>query len=108
MFRVLPNYVKSGSGSGRVLARGKRHMPFRHEDTSAFGPEDLKVLHDVFDLAWRKILASGFGNNNYEDVEDARRLLATCIMTNAKPGQLDVDLLFERCLGAFRQRWHGV
>jgi hypothetical protein len=51
-------------------------MPFCHEDTSAFGPEDLKILHDVFDLAWR-VLADGFGNNNYEEVEDARRLLAT-------------------------------
>jgi hypothetical protein len=28
-------------------------MPFRNEDTSAFGPEDLKILHDVLDLAWR-------------------------------------------------------
>ena len=89
-------------------ARGKRGMPFRHEDTSAFGPEDLKILHDVFDLAWRRVLADGFGNNNNEEVEDARCFLATCIMTNAKPGQLDVDLLFERCLGAFRRRWSGV
>jgi hypothetical protein len=29
--------------------------------------------------------------------------LATCIMTYAKPRQLDVEMLFERCLGAFHQ-----
>jgi hypothetical protein len=99
---------KSGSGSGACIGAREASMPFRHEDTSAFGPEDLKILHEVFDLAWRRILADGFDTNNYEEVENARRLLATCIMTNAKPGQLDVDLLFERCLGAFRQRWSGV
>ena len=108
MFRSSPPMFKSGSGVARAWARGKRGMPFRHEDTSAFGPEDLKILHDVFDLAWRRVLADGFGNNNNEEVEDARCFLATCIMTNAKPGQLDVDLLFERCLGAFRRRWSGV
>jgi hypothetical protein len=29
--------------------------------------------------------------------------LATCIMTYAKPRQLDVEMLFERCLKAFHQ-----
>jgi hypothetical protein len=78
-------------------------MPFRDEDTSAFGPEDLKILHEVFDLAWQRLVADGFGSRTDEEVETTRRLLARCIMTLAKPGQLDVDLLFERCLGAFRQ-----
>jgi hypothetical protein len=82
-------------------------MPFRHEDTSAFGPEDLKILHDVFELAWRRVLADGFGDNNYEDVEKARRLLATCIMANAKAGELDVEMLFERCIGTFHKRWRS-
>jgi hypothetical protein len=37
-------------------------------------------------------------------VNNARRLLATCIMANAKPGQLDVQLLFEHCRGTFHRR----
>jgi hypothetical protein len=78
-------------------------MPFRHEDTSAFGPEDLKILHEVFELAWQR-LAGSYSGKDDEEVESARRLLATCIMTYAKPRQLDVDLLFERCMGAFNQR----
>jgi hypothetical protein len=78
-------------------------MPFRHENTSAFGPEDLKILHEVFDLAWQRLVAGGLGRWDDEGRETARRLLATCIMTYAKPGQLDVELLFERCLGAFNQ-----
>ena len=80
------------------------HMPFRNEDTSAYGPEDLKILHEVFDLAWERLRAPGYGGKNDEEVAVARRLLAKCIMTNAKPGQLDVPLLFERCLGAFHRR----
>ena len=76
-------------------------MPFRHEDMSAFGPEDLKILHEVFDLAWQRLAGSYRGKED-EEVEAARLLLARCIMTYAKPRQLDVDLLFERCLGAFR------
>jgi hypothetical protein len=83
-------------------------MPFRHEDTSAFGPEDLKILHDVFDLAWQRLRADSFGDKDGEQVENARSLLATCIMQNAKPGQLDVKLLFERCLSAFTQRWEDL
>jgi hypothetical protein len=79
-------------------------MPFRHENTSAFGPEDLKILHEVFDLAWQRLVADGLGSRTDEEVENARRRLAECIMTLAKPGQLDVEQLFERCLGVFRQR----
>ena len=79
-------------------------MPFRHENTSAFGPEDLKILHEVFDLAWQRLFADGFRGKDDEGVNNARRILATCIMANAKPGQLDVQPLFERCLGAFHQR----
>jgi hypothetical protein len=93
------------SYSSKLNTRGKpAQMPFRHENTSAFGPEDLKILHEVFDLAWQRLLADGFRCKDDEDVNNARRILATCIMTNATPGQLDVQLLFERCLGTFHQR----
>ena len=77
-------------------------MPFRQEDTSAFGPDDLKTLHEVFERVWERLRAEGYGRGEKER-EDARRLLATCIMTYAKPRQLYVEMLFERCLGAFHQ-----
>jgi hypothetical protein len=77
-------------------------MPFRHEDTSAFGPEDLAILHDVFDLAWQRLLADGLDGDN-DQLEEARRRLAKCIMEYARPGQLDVPMLLERCLGLFNQ-----
>ena len=31
-------------------------MPFCHEDTSVFGPEDLAILHEVFELGWQSLL----------------------------------------------------
>jgi hypothetical protein len=77
-------------------------MPFRHEDISAFGPDDLKILHDVFDLAWRRLLLEGLEVDG-DQVAGARRRLAKCIMANAKPGQLDVELLLERCVDLFNQ-----
>ena len=55
-------------------------MSFRSEDISAFGPEELTVLHAVFDLAWQRILDDGFDGT---DALDARRQLAKCIMAHA-------------------------
>jgi hypothetical protein len=75
-------------------------MPFRHEDTSAFEPDDLKILHEVFDLAWQRLALVGTD----DEVAEARRRLATCIMTLAKPRALDVPFLLEHCLGQFNQR----
>ena len=75
-------------------------MPFREEDISAFGPDDLKILHDVFDLAWRRLLLGGLEVDG-DQLAGARRRLARCIMANAKPGQLDVELLLERCVHLF-------
>jgi hypothetical protein len=37
-------------------------------------------------------------------IEEARRHLASCIMANAKPGQLRKNDLVERCIKSFRQR----
>ena len=74
-------------------------MPFRHEDTSAFGPDDL---HEVFERVWER-LAPRAMTRTKNDVKRLGFSLATCIMTYAKPRQLDVEMLFERCLGAFHQ-----
>jgi hypothetical protein len=49
-------------------------MPFRHVDTSGFGPEDLKILHDVFDLSWQRLLNDGLESDDNQ-VEEARRRL---------------------------------
>ena len=68
-------------------------MPFRNEDTSAFGPEDLEILHDVFDLAWQRLLNEGFEGDD-DQLEEARRRLAKCIMANAVPG----DWMSKCCL----------
>ena len=73
-------------------------MPFRHEDVSAFGPEELRILRDVFDLAWQRLLADGLDGRGDDD---DRRRLAKCIMAHAKPGNLDVTLMLERCIAQF-------
>ena len=75
-------------------------MPFRHEDTSVFGPEDLAILHEVFELGWQKLLTNGFDGDG-DQLAEARRRLAKCIMAHAKPKELDVPLLLERCLAQF-------
>ncbi len=70
-------------------------MPFRYEDTSAFGPADLAILASAFDLAWRQLVANGLDGND-EGSEDHRRRLASCIMAYAKPGLVDQDKLVAR------------
>jgi hypothetical protein len=75
-------------------------MPFRHEDVSAFGPKELEILHEVFDLAWHRVLANGLDGAGHQD---ARRRLAQCIMAHAKPGKLDVPFLLERCIAQFNE-----
>jgi hypothetical protein len=79
-------------------------MPFRQEDISAFGPKDLKILHEVFELAWEKLLFEGLDDTDPEECAAARSKLAKCIMANATPGQLDVRMLLERCLYLFNQK----
>ena len=102
MTTVGPRWLREQITALSPAKWGARIMPFRHVDTSAFGPEDLKILHDVFDLSWQRLLAEGL-NGSDDQLEAARRRLAKCIMANATPGNLDVKLLFERCLDFFRQ-----
>jgi hypothetical protein len=49
-------------------------MPSVRETISAFGPDDLKILHDVFDRAWRRLLLEGLEGD--DEVAVARRRLA--------------------------------
>lgn len=70
-------------------------MPFRDENTSAFGPSDLDVFTAAFNAAWEQ-LASTKGRIGSEDqVELLRKRLAKCILACATPGQLDRAKLTE-------------
>jgi hypothetical protein len=102
MTTVGPRWLREQITALPPAKWGARLMPFRHVDM-AFGPEDLKILHDVFGLAWQRLLNDGLeGDDN--QVEEARRRLAKCIMANAEPERLDVKMLFEKCLARFYQR----
>jgi hypothetical protein len=75
-------------------------MPFRHEDTTAFGPEDLKILHATFfELARQRLRMNGFDGEE----DEGRRRLAKCIMAFAKPGELDVPFLLQHCVALFKE-----
>jgi hypothetical protein len=78
-------------------------MPFRHENTTGFGPDDLALFHEVFELAWQRLIADGLTGDSRQ-LEEVRRRLASCIMANATPGHLKKDDLVERCIKSFMQR----
>ncbi len=69
-------------------------MPFRDENTSAFGPDDLDILTAAFNAAWEQ-LATTDGRIASEDQIELKRRLATCILACATPGQLDRAKLTE-------------
>ena len=69
-------------------------MPFRDENTSAFGPDDLDILTAAFNAAWEK-LATTDGRIAGEDQIELKKRLATCILACATPGQLDRAKLTE-------------
>lgn len=69
-------------------------MPFRDENTSAFGPDDLDILTAAFNAAWEQ-LATTDGRIAGEDQIELKRRLATCILACATPGQLDRAKLTE-------------
>jgi hypothetical protein len=63
-------------------------MPFRDENTSAFGPDDLDIITAAFNAAWEQ-LATTDGRLGSEDQIELKKRLATCILACATPGQLD-------------------
>ncbi len=69
-------------------------MPFRDENTSAFGPDDLDILTAAFNAAWEQ-LATTDGRIASEDQIELKKRLATCILACATPGQLDRAKLTE-------------
>ena len=68
-------------------------MPFRDENTSAFGPDDLDILTAAFNGAWEQLVTDG--RIAGEDQIELKKRLATCILACAAPGQLDRAKLTE-------------
>ena len=69
-------------------------MPFRDENTSAFGPDDLDILTAAFDAAWEQ-LATDDRIASEDQIELLKKRLAICILACATPGQLDRTKLTE-------------
>jgi hypothetical protein len=84
-------------------------MPFRDENTSAFGPDDLDILTAAFNAAWEQLPTTDSRIGSEDQIELLKKRLATCILACATPGQLDRAKLTEAGLkvlfdGAARPR----
>ena len=79
-------------------------MPFRNENTAAFGPNDLVLLTTTFDSAWQQLQSEGLKLSNEDEIEEARRRLARFILACAFPGRVEVSGLVEECVSAFNGR----
>jgi hypothetical protein len=75
-------------------------MPFRDENTSAFGPDDLDVLTAAFNAAWERLTTDGRLGSE-DQIQLLKKRLAKCILACATPGQLDRAKLTEDGLKAF-------
>jgi hypothetical protein len=70
-------------------------MPFRDENTSAFGPDDLDILTAAFKAAWAQVATTDGRTGSEDQIELLKKRLATCILACATPGQLDRAKLAE-------------
>ena len=70
-------------------------MPFRDENTSAFGPDDLDILTAAFKAAWEQLATTNGTIASEDQAELLKKRLATCILACATPGQLDQAKLTE-------------
>ena len=57
-------------------------MPFRDENTSAFGPDDLDILTAAFNAAWERLATTNGRAGGKDRIELLRRRLA---MRHAEP-----------------------
>jgi hypothetical protein len=76
-------------------------MPFRDENTSAFGPDDLAILTMAFNAAWEQLATTDGRIASEDQIELLKKRLATCILACATPGQLDRAKLAEDGLKLF-------
>jgi hypothetical protein len=63
-------------------------MPFHKEKMTPFGPGDLVILNEAFDLAWQRLLANGLEGNS-KQLDESRKRLAKCILAFAIAGHVD-------------------
>jgi hypothetical protein len=63
---------------------------------SSFDPETIEILAAAFDKAWQRLAASG--SPIAKDETAAREMLAKNIITAARTGLRDKDILIERAL----------
>jgi len=70
-------------------------MPFRDENTSAFGPDDLDILTAAFNAAWEQLATTDGRIGSEDQIELRKKRLATCILVCAMPGRLDRAKLTE-------------
>ncbi len=59
------------------------------EDASAFDPSTVRILSDAFDEAWHSLQSSGAAFVTDGDANEAREILARCIVEMAKLGERD-------------------
>ena len=76
-------------------------MPFRDENTSAFGPDDLDILTAAFHAAWGQVATTNGTIASEDRAELQKKRLAKCILACARPGQLDRAKLTEDGLKVF-------
>jgi hypothetical protein len=76
-------------------------MPFRDENTSAFGPGDLDILTAAFNAAWEQLATTNGRIASEDQVKVLKKRLAKCILACATPGQLDRTKLTEDGLKVF-------
>lgn len=70
-------------------------MPFRDENTSAFGPDDLDILTAAFNAAWQQLATTDGRIGSEDQIELLKKRLATSILACATPDQLDRAKLTE-------------
>lgn len=70
-------------------------MPFRDENISAFGPDDLDILTAAFNAAWEQLATADGRIASDDQIALLKKRLATCILACATPGQLDRAKLAE-------------
>jgi hypothetical protein len=75
-------------------------MPFRHEDTSAFEPEDLEILRDI-----RGGLAEAWPERPWRSACRGSPPLGEMPHGPCQARELDVPLMLERCLAQFNSVW---
>jgi hypothetical protein len=76
-------------------------MPFRDENISAFGPDDLEILTAAFNDAWGQLATTDGRIASEDQAELLKRRLAKCILACAAQAQLDRAKLTEDGLKVF-------